>query len=349
VNTVGKLPWERGEICQVDVNVFTQMMRAEFINSMQAVGEPAPIEQFATTISSTGRIENYPWMSPAPGIGEYKGHRRLGQMDPINYSLLNREYDGAFEVNNRDIRDDKVGGYNMRMKDLALKAKSPFRSRNLLQTLAGGKTGLCFDGSYFFATTHTLGGYATSIPGTVTNQGGNLLGWSCTTSDSTSHRIVVMVNEGPLKPLIFQNRQEPEFDTDSGTKESTYRKKTRYWIDLEAAFGYGYWWDAVMVEITNTPTFTEMQNILSAARQALRQFTLPKAKSEDANEYIHEQLEFKPDNTAVVCSTGLETVLDAVLNNASVGISVPTSTSGISSNNNWYKKFTLLHSNYLNP
>lgn len=320
-------------------------MRGEFLNSMRSFGEPAPVDKFVETVPSTNRIENYAWMTPAPGLSRYAGYRRLAQMSPIKYSVENLEFDASFSVPTRDIEDDKVGGYKKRMGDLVKKADEPFRSQLCLTQLANGKTLTGFDGTAMFATAHALGTYSSLVPGTTGNQGGNLLGFTATGSaDAIVHRFCLLITNGPLKPLLYQSRKKPQFDTDAGTKQSSKAKKADYWIDLEAAAAFGYWWDAVMVEITNTPSVQDIWNAIDCARIALRSFKLPKARSEDPDEYIHEQLQFSPENSTIVCSTGIETKMDHALNETYYG----TGSGTFTSNNIYHKKFNLVASGRLN-
>jgi len=324
-------------------------MRAEFLNSMEGAAEPAPIEDWVTPVPSTARIENYAWMTPAPGISRYQGYRRLAQMSPVKYSVENLEYDGAFSVSLRDVEDDQVGGYKLRMRDLVEKSKTPFKSRLILQTLAAGKSTTCFDGSNFFATSHNIGGYATSIPGTSGNTGGNLLGvTAAATSDGLTHRFVMLVKDSVLNPMIYQTRKKPNFMTDAGTPQSSKAKKADFWIDLEAAAAFGYWWNAVMVEITNTPSVLELIGAVDCARQALRRFELPKALVTDPTEYPHEQLVISPKTAHVVCSVGLETLFDRVVTQNLLGVNQAGSTSGLQVNNAYYGKFSVTTSNHLN-
>jgi phage major head subunit gpT-like protein len=270
-------------------------------------------------------------------------------MSPIKYSVENLEYDGAFSVSLRDVEDDQVGGYKLRMRDLVEKSKSPFKNRLILQTLAAGKTTTCFDGSYFFATSHNIGGYAATIPGTSGNTGGNLLGFTATaSSDALTHRFVMMVKTGMLNPVIYQNRKAPKFMTDAGTPHSSKAKKADYWIDLEAAAAFGYWWDAVMVEVTNTPSVLELIAAVDCARQALRRFELPKSLTTDPTEYPHEQLVINPKNVHVVCSVGLETLFDRVTTQHLLGVNQAGSSSGLNPNNAYVGKFGYTVSNYLN-
>ena len=320
-------------------------MRKEFLQSMQVVGQPAPYTAFTTEIPSTARIENYAWMTPAPGVSRYVGHRRLAEIDQIKYTVENLEYDGTLTVNNRDIEDDIVNGYQMRMKDLTEKAKDPFKSRLLMTTLAAGGSSICFDGSNFFSSTHNQGGFG-SVPLGFGGGGNAITFTSSNSSDAVVHTFIILVHDGVLKPLIYQNRKPPRFMTDSGTPQSSFAKKSNYWIDLEAAAAFGYWWDAIKITITNTPSLIDLFTCIDAARICLRRFTLPRALVTDPVEKVHEQKMFNPLNATIVCSTGLEQLFHHLLNEDRVGVSVAGSTAGITSNI-YYKAFGLVVTGYL--
>lgn len=331
-----------------DINILTAAMKVQFLNSMQAVGKPAPIEAIVTEVPSTARIENYAWMTPAPGISRYKGYRRLAKMSSIKYTVENLEYDGSFTVPLRDVEDDQVGGYKRRMKDLVEKSKAPFRTRLLLQFLNNGASNTCFDGSNFFNTTHNIGGYPTT--NAVLTGGGNKYTVNAAASaDATTHNVYLLVRNEMLCPLIYQNRKPPKFGTDAGTPASEKAKKADYWIDLEAAAAHGYWWDAIKLTITGTPTILELITYLDNMHQQMSQFSLPVSLATDPLEYVHEQLVWSPETITVATSIGLQTLMNRVLNESYYGISVAGSTSGVTPNNLYFKKFTHIASNYLNP
>jgi phage major head subunit gpT-like protein len=329
----------------MDINLFTVAMRAEFLRSMQAVAEPAPFEALATIVPSTARIENYAWMAPAPGISRYVGHRRLAGIDQTKYSVENLEYDGAFSVPLRDIEDDQVGGYKLRMNDLVTKANKPFQARLLFSTLAAGGATTCFDGSNFFGTTHKLGSTG-AIPGGFGGGGNALTFTGSGNADGNVYQFDLLVHNGPLRPLMFQNRKPPNFMTDAGTPQSSKQKKADYWIDLEAAAAFGYWWDAINVQITNLPTLIDLFTCIDGARQMMRRFYLPRALPTDPLERVHEQLQFSNKVATIVSDTHLEQLFNHLLYEDRVGVSVAGSTAGITSNI-YYNRFGLVVTGYL--
>lgn len=286
-----------------NVSVFTTAMRTEFINAYEEVAAPAEYLGYTTVIPSTARIEHYPWLSPTPAIDQYKGHRRVGKISEIMYNVPNLEYDSSFEVLTRDVKDDQTGGYLVKSRELAKKAQM-FPGREALRHLSLGKTRKCFDGTAFFAGSHSIG------------TGNNLLTFDGTSNDATTHYLIALVTTGPVKPLIWQARQEPDLQNDLDTAISKFSKKARFWIDLEGAAAYGRWHDAIVVTITDTPSVTEIQTILGNVENRLRTFSLPTGVASDANatEYIHEQLVFTRETITFVVSSTLGNLMRQVLN-----------------------------------
>lgn len=282
-------------------------MRKEFIEAYNSLdpAKPAPWESYTSEISSTARIENYSFLSPAPGLAPYEGHRRLGNIDAVKYEVKNIEYDAAFEVLLRDIEDDQVGGYQLKPREMAAKARL-FPGRLALQHLAQGKSKLCFDGTPFFADSHAIG------------VGDNLMSKNCASNDSVICNVVAMLHTGPIKPLIYQRRKEPRFMDDYGEKSSFFAKKVRYWVDMECGIGFGFWHDAILMEIEDTPNVTEVQEVISAIQQRFRTFQLPKAMASDQTEYVHEQTEFNAATCTFVVSPNLENLFRAVLESETI-------------------------------
>lgn len=283
------------------VDVFTTTMRTEFQVAYQATAEPAPWEKFTQAIPSSARIEHYTWMSPSPGLNLYAGHRRFGSIDTVRYSVENKEFDASFQVLRRDIEDDQTGGYMLKPKELAERAKK-FPGRWVIKHLSNAEGRTCFDGTNMAANSHVIG------------TGDNLLAKDCASNDGLTYNIAALFTGGTLKPLLWQNRKPPEFKTDAGSPTSDMAKIVHYWIDMEGEAAYGYWWDLVWVNVTDTPNVTEMHEIFSSIEAAFRTFTLPKSLASEDGEYIHEQVEFSASNLTLVASTGLAELLRQSLN-----------------------------------
>ena len=61
----------------VDVNAFSAMARAEFMNGKMAADDkpfPASYEPFTTRLSSSTKVETHTYMSNLPRLREFKGY-----------------------------------------------------------------------------------------------------------------------------------------------------------------------------------------------------------------------------------------------------------------------------------
>ncbi len=287
------------------VTIFTNKMRDEFLTSFEATAPPTPIDAFTLKVASTQRFEHYPWLAPVPGLARWKGHRRFGKIGEITYKVENLEHDSSFEVLLRDIEDDQVGGYSTKPQELAQFAKV-YPNQLVLQHLAAGATNLCFDGTAFFADSHTIG------------TGDNLMSGTAAASDSVTHKIAVLVHNGPLKPLIYQDRKAPKFNTDADTAQSSMAKMVRYWIDLESACAYGHWWSAILLSYSNTPTLTELQTDLGLVESRFKEFKLQETFTGDQPQYLHTMLTHAPENTTIVTSPKLSNMLRTILSSSAI-------------------------------
>jgi phage major head subunit gpT-like protein len=332
----------------MQIDMFTVMMRSEFLKGMQAVPAREPkYKDFTTIVPSTARIENYAWMTPSPGIQRYLGHRRYATLDQIKYTVPNLEFSSEITVALRDLEDDQIGGYPLRFNELGLKAEA-HPSRYVLQTLALGETTGCFDGTNFFATSHNQG--SGNNPIGITNFTGGLNDLAYTaqgSSDGLTYNAVFMLHYNAIKPLGYQRRKGPDLRTNAGTPQSFEAKQVNYWVDLEAAAFFGYWWDAILVKITNTPNLTDIFTIIDVAIKQFLSFTLPTGLPSDPALYIHQDIEFTKEVGTIVCSNGLWALLNHGLNEERIGVSVAGSTSGFT-NNIYRGAFGLVASGYLN-
>ncbi len=302
------------------VGLFTTAMRNEFYTSFDAVPTPAPWEKWVQKIPSTARIEHYAWMSPTPGISQYRGHRRFGKIDTIRYSVLNLEFDAGFSVLLRDIEDDQTGGYEMKPRELSDRA-AVYPSKATIKLLAAGGANLCYDGSNFFGSTHNIGTINNTIAFTSTGS-----------SDGLTFKLAALYTGGRLKPVLWQDRKPPRFDTDAGEAVSRMAKEVKYWIDFEGQAAFGWPHDAVLVTITNTPNVTDMHAIFQKIANQMRAFTLPKALGTDDAEYPHEQTEFNESNMMLIGAVGLENQLRNALTLQLIAQQIGANTVGVNNN-----------------
>jgi phage major head subunit gpT-like protein len=327
----------------LDINLFTQVARSEFIKGMQSVPqEKLDVNSFVTWIPSSARIETQLWMTPSPGISEYVGRRRLAKLDQIKLLVENKEFDGAISVPTRDIEDDLVGGYPLRFVELGVKA-ARFPERWIYQRLANGANMPSIDGTNFFATAHNWGNSTLTLPSPFTGGWNNLTYTSAASSDGATAKSVFMVvngADGPVRPMMYQRRKDPEIVTDAGTPQARIAKQATYAVDLEAEAFPGWWWQAILVNWVNTPNLQDIFTVIDGVIRLLLQYQLPAALPSDPPMFVHQGLDLTPGKEigTVVCSPLLAQLFAHALYEDRVGISPAGSTAGITWNiyrNRW--------------
>ncbi|MEW5722884.1 MAG: Mu-like prophage major head subunit gpT family protein [Thermodesulfobacteriota bacterium] len=213
-------------------------------------GAPSQWNQVAMLITSSDRVEHYPWLGDVPAMREWIGDRVLKDLAAFDYTILNRSWEATIEVDRDDIDDDRIGLYRPKIQALGDAAK---RHRDVLifALLAAGFATACFDGQYFFDSDHPVAGASVSNTG-----GGAGTAW------------YLLDLSRPLKPLILQVRKEPEFvsQDDPRSENAFMRKKFRFGVDDRKAAGFGLWQLAYGSKQTLNATY------YAAARTAMMSF-----------------------------------------------------------------------------
>ena len=289
------------------IDIFTQAMNAAFVKSYEIVPEQAPIEEAIFEVPSHGKVENYPWMYPPPLLAEWKGYTNWAKLGATNYRVPNITYRAGFEIQKEDFEDDQVGGFKLQAAGLAEGARE-WRIIASLLNLALGQTTPCFDGSNFFASSHTIGA------------GNNVLTAATAGSDGVKHAMVFLVKKNKVvKPMLWQIREGPDFKTDTGTVEAEKVRMYKWWTTLRGAAAFGFWWDAVLCKFANTPTVAEVQTALGTINARFRQFTYPKNLPSDQNYYPHGQTKFTDKTALIICSSLIEHIVRQALTLSLIG------------------------------
>jgi phage major head subunit gpT-like protein len=287
----------------------TASLRSEFWKSWEQVAKPAPWRDVTTVIPSTTKIELYLQTTPVPGFQRYVSERHYGQVDSFIYPVRNERFYTAWGAKLDDVDDDQVGMLKQQPGFAAEKGKE-FPGRMALKLLGqalGGTIALstapagntnAFDGLPFF-TNRTLAAGGFGI-------GNNLISFTAASGDSKTYNLAALYFGNPvLRPLAWQNREGPAFHTNSGTPQMYESTFVKWWVDLRGAPLLTWFWNAVAVQITNTPTVAEMHAIYSAVIAAFRSFQMPRTTTAEDGEYVHEQTEFSAENLMYVGSSYL--------------------------------------------
>ena len=313
----------------IDVTAFSAMARAEFMQGLLATNErimPANFAPFVSTIKSTARVETHTYMSQIPRLQEFRGYTPFSRLVTTPWTVPNLPYRTGITVTKDDLADDQIGGYLKSIHYIPTQAQKDIGYK-ILTTLAAGTTGLCFDGTALFADSHTFG------------SGDNLMTANNASNDGVTHKIIAVITDSPLKPIIFQDREPLSgLLTDADTPQALLQKEFQYWVDVRFGVAGAAWMSALHVTITDTPTLTELDTQLTDICNRFRTFTLPKGRDVDDALYVHEGWVPDAANLTLFCNMGLAQLLDKLRTTDLVA----SGTSGAVVNNQYQNKFTLI-------
>ena len=315
----------------IDVGMFTAAARSEFLQGKLAADMrimPAAYDPFVTKLNSTVRVETHLWMSNLPRLREFKSYSPGTRLTVSPYTVENKEYRiGPVNVHKTDLDDEQVEGYMLSIKGLPEQGKKDIGFR-ILDHLADGTTNTGFDATAFFANSHTIG------------SGDNLITANNASNDAVTHYMIGLVLTNPtIKPVVFQDRESlSALETDADSPQAKKMKEYEYWCDCRFGLAYGFWWDAVHLTITDTPTLTEAQDHLEDIVNQFRTFTLPKGADMDDAMYTHEGWVPDSSNFYVLCNMSLGETLSTIQSESLIA----AGTSGATITNKWRNKFTLI-------
>lgn len=194
---------------------------------------PTDWEKIATRVPSSSASNTYGWLNQYPGLREWVGDRVVKDMAASAYQVQNKLYEGTVGVRRTDVEDDNVGVYTPLFAEMGRAAKA-HADQLVFGLLAAGETTLCFDGQNFFDTDHPV---YPNVDGTgtatlVSNlQAGTGPAW------------YLLDCSRALKPLIFQERTQPELEAlTSAQDEGVFmRDEYRYGIRYRCNAGFGFW------------------------------------------------------------------------------------------------------------
>ncbi|MCL2601356.1 MAG: Mu-like prophage major head subunit gpT family protein [Treponema sp.] len=220
-------------------NLRTQL-RGEFKLRLAELAADSVYKKLATEIPSTTASNSYGWLSDFPHMREWVGDRVIKDIKESAYQLVNRKFESTLGVNREDIEDDNLGMYGVTSR-LRAEEVDRFLNTEIAALLAGGFKGLCYDGQPFFDDEHTIKENADGTGKDILLS--NIVG----TGKETNPGWYLLSLNGSLKPLILQNRTQPEMSDITDTKNDSVFMKDKFMFGIRwrGEFGYGLWQQAV--------------------------------------------------------------------------------------------------------
>lgn len=311
----------------VDVTAFTALARAEFQNALIEARDrpfPAAYDSFTMKFPSKVRVETHTYMSQIPRLREFRGYTPGNRLASTPWTVPNLTYRaGPILVNKEDLDDEQTAGYLNSINSLPAQAEKDI-GRKIISTLVAGTTGLCFDGTAMFADSHTIGA------------GDNLMTADNSGNDGVTHKIIALVTDSPLKPMIFQDREPlSSLETDADTPEGKLRREYQYWADCRFGVSAAAWPCGIHMTITDTPTLTELIGHVRDIINRFRTFTLPKGNDVDDALYFHEGWMPSTSGLTLLCNMALGELLDVIASQPLIA----AGTSGATITNQYNGKF----------
>ncbi|KAF1692758.1 hypothetical protein CSC62_14080 [Pseudoxanthomonas jiangsuensis] len=197
------------------------------------LGQAAPqLDQIATTVPSSTSAEEYGWLGAFPNMREWLGDRVVNGMATHGYTIRNKSFEMTVGVPRPAIEDDQYGIYSPMMSEMG-RAAAAHPDQLGFQLLKNGAATLCYDGQNFFDTDHPVIAADGSIVTQANwdNNGGSGTAW------------YLLDTSRALKPIIFQNRKQPNFVAKTGeTDDNVFdRNEYVYGVDSRCNVGFGFW------------------------------------------------------------------------------------------------------------
>lgn len=106
--------------------------------------------------TSDQESETYKWLGQVPVMREWVGGRQAKGFTTNGLTIENKHFEATLELPVVDMRRDKTGQIDVRVKELADRTNSHW-AQLLSKLILKGESTVCYDGQYFFDTDHKEG------------------------------------------------------------------------------------------------------------------------------------------------------------------------------------------------
>ena len=138
-----------------------------FYETLGAMRARTWLDKVAMPFQSDQASETYKWLGQSPAMREWIGERLAKGLRENGLTIVNKTFEGTLKIAVDDIRRDKTGQVDVRIRELAERALT--HEMSLVSTLiANGASGLAYDGEYFFDTDHKEGENQTNQSNSIT-------------------------------------------------------------------------------------------------------------------------------------------------------------------------------------
>ena len=183
------------------------------------------------TVPSSPRSEAYGWLGQFPALREWiDDERQVKNLSAHGFTIENRKFESTVSERRDDFADDRLGLFGPMFEEMGHRARQ-HPAALLFDMLSQGFTPLCFAGQNFFDTDHPSKDVAGSDV-TVSNM-----------ADGTEQPWFLMDTSRAIKPIIWQEREDYEFQTVNNHKDDQVFMTDMYKFGIRARVnaGFGLW------------------------------------------------------------------------------------------------------------
>lgn len=137
-------------------------LKTTFNNAFAAA--PSSWQQIAMEVPSTGKSNDYAWLSNFPRMKQWIGEKDVKALEASKYSIVNNDWEATVEVDRNDIDDDNLSIYKPQAEMAGHSAKQ-LPDELVYGAVNAAFATVCHDGQYFFDTDHP------GRDGSVSNKG----------------------------------------------------------------------------------------------------------------------------------------------------------------------------------
>ncbi len=189
-------------------------------------------DKVAMKVPSSGRDTTYAWLGQFPQFREWvSGPRQLRALEAHGFTIENIKFESTVKIARDDFADDQYGAFGKMFSEMGLAAKK-HPDELVFELLKNGFSELCYDGQNFFDTDHP---YQPDPSGAVTSVSNMQAG--------TGKPWFLLDGSRPLKPLIFQLREDYELQSMTKSDETHVflNDEFLYGIRARVNAGFGIW------------------------------------------------------------------------------------------------------------
>lgn len=134
----------------------SRAVRGMLYNALNVDTADAVVNSISNFFNSDQAAETYAFLGQTPGLREWLGGRNAKGLRESSFEIKNVHFEDTLKATLSQLRRDKSGQLMMRINEMVRRAGSHWYE--LLTTLlVNGEAGVCYDGLYFFDTTHEEG------------------------------------------------------------------------------------------------------------------------------------------------------------------------------------------------